>query len=195
LQRAEQLGRQYKDKPYNPDTQKALGIDKGFGSSKTAFTIIEYVDGIIHVIYSKAFEDSSTEQMVAHAYKLIRQYRLDAENSDNRTFVDGSASGWIRSLKTAIGEYPKYEVFVEKSKRDKIDLWRLMKVVPVNFGEHGRVMLGNVKKWIDMCRVAIDSEQFPELMTDLRIATSDEEMALQKDDYKMDLIHYGLHLR
>ena len=28
LQRAEELGRKYKGKPYNPDIQKALGIDE-----------------------------------------------------------------------------------------------------------------------------------------------------------------------
>jgi hypothetical protein len=72
LQCAEQLGRQYKDKPYNPDTQKALGIDEGFDSSKTAFTVIEFVDRIVHVIYSKQFENSSREQMVKHAWNLIQ---------------------------------------------------------------------------------------------------------------------------
>jgi hypothetical protein len=34
-------------------------------------------------------------------------------------------------------------------------------------------MLGNVKKWIDKGHVAIDSDLFPELLTESRIATSD----------------------
>jgi hypothetical protein len=188
LQHAEELGRRYRDRPYNPDTQKSLGVDVGFGSSKTAFVIIEYIDGLVHIIYSKQFENSSTNQMAAHTYNLIRKYRLD--NGINKTFVDGSASGFIRSVKIALGgnEIPNYEVFVEKSKRDKIPLYKLMNVVPVSFGEKGRAMLGNVKKWIDKGRVAIDAEAHPELMTDLRIATSDEEMSLNKIDYTMDLL-------
>ena len=73
--------------PYNPDTQKSLGVDVGFGSSKTAFVIIEYIDGLVHVIYSKQFENSSTNQIAAHTYNLIKRYRL--ENGSNKTFVDG----------------------------------------------------------------------------------------------------------
>ena len=48
--------------PYNPDTQKSLGVDVGFGSSKTAFVIIEYIDGLVHVIYSKQFEKKQQHQ-------------------------------------------------------------------------------------------------------------------------------------
>jgi hypothetical protein len=59
------------------NTPKAMGIDEGFGSSKTAFTVIEYIDNIVHVIYSKQFENSSTEQMVDHAWNLIRKYNLN----------------------------------------------------------------------------------------------------------------------
>jgi hypothetical protein len=41
-------------------------IYDGFANSKTAFTIIEHVDGnVIHVIYSKQFDNSSTEKMVS----------------------------------------------------------------------------------------------------------------------------------
>jgi hypothetical protein len=43
-------------------------------------------------------------------------------------------------------------------------------------------------KWIDKGHVAIDSDLFPELLTELRIATSDEEMTLDKTEYSMDLL-------
>jgi hypothetical protein len=46
LQHAEELGKKYKDKPYNYDTPKALGIDEGFGSSKTASETY-YIEPII----------------------------------------------------------------------------------------------------------------------------------------------------
>jgi len=48
-------------------TTKSVGIDPGFANSKTAFTILEQVDNsVIHVIYSKQFENSSTDKMVSH---------------------------------------------------------------------------------------------------------------------------------
>jgi hypothetical protein len=58
------------------------------------------------------------------------------------------------------------------------------RIFPVSFGERHRQMLGNVKKWIDKGQVAIDSE----LLTELRTATSDEEMTLDKTEYSMDLL-------
>jgi len=50
----------------------------------------------------------------------------------------------------------------------------------VNFSTKHRAMLGNVRKWIDKGHVALDPDLFPELLTELRIATADEEMSLDK---------------
>jgi hypothetical protein len=63
-----------------------------------------------------------------------------------------------------------------------------MNNVPVNFSTKHRAMLGNVRKWIDKGHVAIDPDLFPELLTELRIATADEEMTLDKTEYSMDLL-------
>jgi hypothetical protein len=189
IQAAEELGRRYTiSRTSFEGTQKSLGIDPGFGSSKTAFTVIECVDNLAHVIYSKQFENSSTEHMVSHAWNLIRQYNLN--NGINKVFIDGSQPGFIRSLKIAIGEYAQYEHFVERAKQDKREdkLYLYMNIIPVNFSTKHRAMLGNVKKWIDKGHVAIDSDLFPELLTELRIATSDEEMTLDKTEYSMDLL-------
>jgi hypothetical protein len=41
-------------------------------------------------------------------------------------------------------------------------------------------MLGNVKKYIDMDRIAIDPQENKELLTELRIATANEDMLLKK---------------
>jgi hypothetical protein len=189
IQIAEELGRKYtKSRTSFEGTQKSLGIDPGFGSSKTAFTVIECVDNLAHVIYAKEFENSSTEHMVNHAYNLIRQYNLN--NGINKVFMmdDGSQPGFIRSLKIAIGEYAQYEYFVEKAKQDKRPLHLYMNIVPVNFSTKHRAMLGNVRKWIDKGHVAIDPDLFPELLTELRIAQGDEEMSLDKTEYSMDLL-------
>jgi hypothetical protein len=55
IQTAEELGKRYKARTSFEGTQKSLGIDPGFGSSKTALTVIECVDDLAHVIYSKQF--------------------------------------------------------------------------------------------------------------------------------------------
>ncbi len=40
-----------------------------------------------------------------------------------------------------------------------------MNIVPVNYSTKHRLMLGNVRKWIDKGHVAIDPDLFPELLT------------------------------
>jgi hypothetical protein len=185
IERAEQLGIQYRNTPYNAFTPKALGIDPGFGSSKTAFTIIEIVDRIINVLYSKQFANSSTDQMVMQAKDLMIQYGiLSNDNNSNKVFIDGSAAGFIRSLKFQTHENQQYEQLIEKARRDGLgedQLHIYMNIVPVNFSTKHKQMLGNVKKYIDMGRVAIDPEAHKELLTELRIATANEDMTLQKD--------------
>lgn len=156
--------------------------------NRLSVTVIEFIDGIVHVIHSKQFEKWDIEAMVSHASSLIRQYNLN--NGNNKVFVHGSQPGFIRTLKIAIREYPNYEVSVEKSKRGKIPLYKLMNIVPVSSGERHRHVLGNIKKWMDMGRIAIDPDVYPELMTDLRIATADGGMSLRKTECNMDFIPF-----
>ena len=116
---ASELGKKYYQNRLKVNfagTTKSMGIDPGFANSKTAFTILEQVDQLVRVIYSKQFEHSSTEDMVNHAYNLIRQYNLNKGN--NLVFIDGSKAGFIRSLKIKLNEYPNYEYFVEKTRKD-----------------------------------------------------------------------------
>ena len=173
---------QYKDTLYNASTQKALGIDPAFGSSKTAFTVIEIVDGIIHVIYSKQFTNSSTQQMVMHARDLMIQYGI-LGNDYNKVLCDSSQPGFIRSLKYQTGENPNYEQVIEKARRDGLEdrLVLYMNICPINFSTNHKLMLGNVKKYMDMGRVAINPEEHKELLTELRIATANEDISLEKD--------------
>jgi len=63
-----------------------------------------------------------------------------------------------------------------------------MKIVPVNFAERGKIMLAKVVKLLDMNKVAISPDLFPELLTEMRIATADEDLRLDKKEYSMDLL-------
>ena len=49
-------------------------------------------------------------------------------------------------------------------------------------------MLDKVKKYISKKWMAIDPEAFPELLTELRVATANEEMQLQKNVFTHDLL-------
>jgi hypothetical protein len=106
-------------------------------------------------------------------------------------FIDGSASGFIRSCKNQIGENPQYEQVIEKARQngqeDKLYLY--MNIVPVNFSTKGKSTLGNLKMYIDMGKCGIDPQAHSELLTELRIATANEDMVLQKDQTNtMDLL-------
>jgi hypothetical protein len=133
---------EFKDYVNNSSTQKSMGIDWGFGSSKTGFVVIEFVDGIWRIIYAKEFASQSVDEMINHAYRLIRKYNLD--NWENKTFVDGSSPGNIRNLKNAISETNEtvdYNLLVKKSTEDKRLLDLYLQIVPVNFSTDGKQML------------------------------------------------------
>ena len=102
-------------------------------------------------------------------------------------FIDGSQPGFIRSLKTIVGEHAQYEYFV-KSKQSGGPLHLYMNIVPINFSERGKFMLGTCKKLCDNNKFAIDPSEHAELLTEMRIATADEDMRLDKSDYTMDLL-------
>ncbi len=83
----------------NVHTTKTLGIDAGYGSSKFAFVVSEYIDGKARVIYSKEFEHAHHEAMVDIAYNLIvGPYHID------KVYVDAANVSFIKSLKQRFGD-------------------------------------------------------------------------------------------
>ena len=165
-----------------------MGTDPGFPNSKTAFTILGQVDdSVIHAIYSKQFENSGTEKMVSHTWNLIKQFKLNDRIS--KVFVDASQPGFIRSVLASLGQFQNYEVWVEKSKRDNIPLYKLMHIVPVPFtGEKHKLMLGNCKKLLDNGVIAIDADVHKDLIQELRLASAEEDMTLDKKEFSFDLL-------
>jgi hypothetical protein len=130
---------------------------------------------------------------VKHAFNLITHYNLN--NATNFTFVDSANPEIIRSIKTSIGEYPDYEIFVNKANENgNKPLHLYMNVVPIPFQgtadklTGGRAMLGKVKKWIDKERIAIEPTVHSELLTQMRLATADELMELDKSEMSLDLL-------
>ena len=140
--------------------------------------------------------------MVGHTLHLLQEYKIannNWNNSHNKVMIDGSASGFIRSVKLHVNDNPDYHIIIDNARKrfagtgmnyeDKLHLF--MNIVPVNFSTKGRFMLENLKKYLDMGKIAISPEEHSnqELLTELRIATADEDMKLQKEGTAtMDLI-------
>lgn len=162
-------------------TRKSLGIDVGYGSSRTAFVLTEYVDGVIRIELSEQFTRPDFDAMVRRAYDLVRQHSLD--NGTNKVFVDGSAPEFIKSFKRLIGEEPNYINLVALAKQSDTELYHLMNVVPVNFSQLNQAMLDNTKKIVDRHVLAINpdaSQGHIDLLTDMRIAKN------KPDSFKLD---------
>ena len=160
----------------NYSTAKSLGIDVGYGSSKTAFTVTEYLDGYVRIIHSKSFARPVSEEMINYAVGLVFHYQLNRWG--NQVYVDGANPGFIRSLKIAIGENPDYELQIQNMKRGaiftdnsrNIPLEGSMTIIPIPFNLKGERMLERLKAFGDNNLLAINAEAFADLMSDLRIA-------------------------
>jgi hypothetical protein len=154
----------------NYGTRKSLGIDIGYGSSRTAFVITEKIDGYIRVIYAQQFNRPVSEEMINLATNLIFHYQLNRYG--NQVYVDAANPAFIRSLKIAIGESQTFEQEIAEMKRDN-KYWipeGTMTVIPIPFGIKGEPMLEKLKELSDKGLLAINPEQFEDLMSDLRTA-------------------------
>jgi len=162
-------------------TRKSLGIDIGWGSSRTAFVLTEYVEGAIRVIYCQQFDRPDYDTMVKQVYSLIREHSLD--NGTNKVFIDGSAPSFIASLKTIVGEDPDYLKLTALAKESDSDPVYFMNIVPIMFSQRNQPMLDHAKEIVDKHMLAINpdtSQGHKDLLTDLRIAKN------KPDTFKLD---------
>jgi len=162
-------------------SRKSLGIDIGWGSSRTAFVLTEWLEGKVCVRYVQQFDRADYDSMVKHTYNLIREYDLD--NGTNKIFIDGSAPSFIRSLKTIAGEDPDYLRLLQLAKQSETEAYYMMNIIPVNFSQRNQPMLDNSKRIVDRGLLAINpdtSQGHKDLLTDLRIAKN------KPDTFKLD---------
>lgn len=92
----------YFNKDYNPSSSRALYIDPGFGSSKFAMVITELINGMIVVVYAKAFEKPDYQQASDVAFNLMHESKI------NKVFVDGSNRAIWTTLKNTIGAMMRF---------------------------------------------------------------------------------------
>lgn len=162
-------------------TRKSLGIDIGYGSSRTAFVLTEYVEGTIRVVISEQFSRPDFDAVVRHAYELVREYSLD--NGTNKVFIDGSAPEFIKSFKRLVGEETDYINLIALAKQSESEPYYFMNIIPVNFSQKNVAMLDNAKRIVDKHMLAINpdtSQGHKDLLTDLRIAKN------KPDSFKLD---------
>jgi hypothetical protein len=162
-------------------TRKSLGIDIGWGSSRTAFVVSEFVDGKIRILVASQFDRPDSEAMVQYAYNLIRTYELD--NGSNKTFIDGSAPSFISRLKKKLGEDVDYLKILAKARQAEQNPIFYMNVVPVMFSRDNQAMLDHAKEVVDRKILAINpdrSQGHQDLLSDLRVAKN------KPDSFKLD---------
>ena len=162
-------------------SRKSLGIDIGWGSSRTALVLTEWVENTIRVLYCEQFNRPDYDSMVKQCYSLIREHSLD--NGTNKVFIDGSAPSFITSLKRIVGEEPDYLKLIAMAKQSESDPVYFMNIVPVNFSQRNQAMLDNTKRIVDKHSLAINpdtSQGHKDLLTDLRIAKN------KPDSFKLD---------
>jgi hypothetical protein len=75
VDRVIQLVEQYKDRPVNSYAVHSLGIDPGFGSSKTAIVLTELLkeEQVIRVLYAEEFERPNPSQIADIAFDIYRK--------------------------------------------------------------------------------------------------------------------------
>jgi hypothetical protein len=162
---------------YNNACTTSIGIDIGFGSSATAITVIQLMDGKLHVIYSKQFQRPSYEDMINLCVELNYRYK------PAKIYVDGSAVDFVKSLKLKLNENVNYEDVIKRAVAEKIDPeYRLGLVIPVSFAEHGRELLGRFQHIVSKGWFRVSEREHSDLVLDMRTATYKENGNLDKSE-------------
>lgn len=161
---------------------KVIGIDPGFGSSKFAICVSQFVDGRIQILYANEFDRPEPTTMERLTLDLTRDYNLFSmgQQQNGQVIIDGANISFIKYLKTMLGEYTQYEELDP-------DDYKYMKVRPVNFGTHHRHLMTNMLSLVSKGYVSIDP-RFEELISQMRTAQMDDSFGLIKKVQSFDLI-------
>jgi hypothetical protein len=74
-------------------TGLGMGIDPAWGSSAFGIVVSQWVDDHIEILYAEEFDRPDYNEMLSTVYGLMSKYSVD------KTYIDGSAVSFIRSLK------------------------------------------------------------------------------------------------
>lgn len=155
----------YKDIQYEPYASsgeyisRQLGIDPGFGrdpkmdvGSYTALVLTQWRNSRIEVLYAEELRQPDFNELVEIVSVIL------SKTGTSKVFIDGSNPPLVKSLKTAIGEYQKYEKFDKKEMERKI--WKGdMVICPIPFNTQARPMMYHMKELIDNGLLVINEKQ------------------------------------
>lgn len=180
IDRVVELGEEFKDIPLNNYCLHCVGVDPGFGSSKTAIVLTEHTKEIdkIRVLYSEEFEHPNPEDIADLCFDLHRKYM------NTWFFVDGANRGFITELKIKFREDPEFEKHVISPNS--------MKVLPVNFMTEHKGMLSHLHMLVHKEYLAI-AEDHDKLIISLRTAIANE-YSLDKEQTSYDDLLDALRL-
>ncbi|MGD1834793.1 MAG: hypothetical protein ACPKQO_03635 [Nitrososphaeraceae archaeon] len=85
-------------------------------------------------------------------------------------------------MKDCFPEDPRYEELIKMYNSQKLDFRKNIRVIPVNFNSHGKIMLDNLQNLVRSDYLAIDSSRFLELVEQMRIAKS-KDGKLDRDEF------------
>src|SRR6476646_3844892 len=184
IDRAIELGKKYRTP--NKYAQQSMGIDPGFGSSPFGICIIQFSDGILQVLYADEFERPRYEDMINKVADLYQEF-----TNIKNIFVDAANPELISSLKRQVAnERDNWNYVQEKMaycKKNKVDINRYMKVVPIPFSTEGKNMLIHTKELLEFeTPIIAINPKFEKLTTSLRTAISDELGKLDKETTSYD---------
>ena len=172
---------QYNPENINPNAKKSFGVDAGFGSSKFAIVVTQFVSGKIQLIFAEEHERPNFQAMINRIWEIkqrcgyISNIYTDAANPEiweslKREFDERYDNQYVRDQ---FAYCRKYNLHIEDR----------MKIVPVPFSVEGAKMLQHTK-WLmeeteeDGSSLVAIHKSFDKLLIGLRTAVATE--------YKLD---------
>ena len=170
IDKAIQLGEQYKNIPANDYTVHSIGIDPGFGSSRTAVVLTEFLkeEHVIRVLYAEEFEHSNPQDIVNLCFDLYRKHY------NTWIWVDGANRAFVNLMKVAFSEPLSWESSSKNAANP--EAW---KILPVNFSTEHKNMLAHIHTLINKEYLAIP-QQHEKLIICLRTSYA-KEYSLDKE--------------
>jgi hypothetical protein len=158
-----QLAEPLKDIPISNYNLHSVGVDFGFGSSRTAIVMCEHLKTLesdkIIVRYAEEYDHANPQSIVDVCHSLYRNHW------NTYFFVDGANRAAVNLLKVA---------FDESLIWDTNDISpELMKICPVNFTSEHKQMLSHLHVMVNKNYLAIPSN-YDKLITSLRTAYATE---------------------
>ena len=168
---------------YNPEYHSitSLGVDPGFGSSPTAFTVLQSWNQKARVLYTETMNRPSYVDIVDTALSLMREYRI------TKVYVDSSGSGFIETMKRALGENDDYLSELKKAKSEGVAPEHYMQIIPVFFNQETKKMLQQTKYTLEKGNLVIHP-QFKNLLEEMRTAIEKDGKLVKTPGHQFDLL-------